>query len=51
MKKTLISSERLEKFKWNFQEKKGLMIILKVTKNQGFTLSQENTVSEKPQGW
>ena len=27
-----------------------LMIILKVTKNQGFTFSLEDTVFEKPQG-
>ena len=28
------------------------MVILQVTKKkQGFTLSQENTVLEKPQGW
>ena len=27
-----------------------LMIILKVTKNQGFTLSVEDTVLKKPQG-
>ena len=27
-----------------------LMIILKVTKNQGFTLSLEDTFFEKPQG-
>ena len=28
-----------------------LKIILKVTKNQGFTLSLEDTFFEKPQGW
>ena len=27
-----------------------LMMILKVTKNQGFTLCLEDTFSEKPQG-
>ena len=26
-------------------------IILKVTKNQGFTLSLESTIFKKPQGW
>ena len=30
--------------------KMGLKIILKVTKNQGFTLTLEDTFSEKPQG-
>ena len=34
------------KFSW----KMWLMIILKVTKSQGFTLSLENTFLEKPQG-
>ena len=36
----------------NFQERCLLTfkIILKVTKNQGFTLSLEDTVFEKPQG-
>ena len=33
-----------------FSGKMCLMIILKVTKNQGFTLSLEDTVFEKPQG-
>ena len=33
-----------------FSEKMCLKIILKVTKNQGFTLSLENTVFKKPQG-
>ena len=28
-----------------------LMIILKVTKNHGFTLSLEDTFFEKPKGW
>ena len=28
-----------------------LIIILKVTRKQGFTLSLEDTVLEKPQGW
>ena len=32
-----------------FSGKMCLMIILKVTKNQGFTPSLENTVLEKPQ--
>ena len=37
----------------NFNEisgKMGLMIILKVTKNQGFTPSLQDTFFEKPQG-
>ena len=33
-----------------FSEKIWLMIILKVTKNQGFTLSQQHAILEKPQG-
>ena len=33
-----------------FSGKMQLKIILKVTKNQGFTLSLENTFFEKPQG-
>ena len=33
-----------------FSGKICLMIILKVTKNQGFTLSLEDTFFEKPQG-
>ena len=33
-----------------FSGKMCLMIILKVTKNQGFTLSLEDTFFEKPQG-
>ena len=33
-----------------FSRKMYLMIILKVTKNQGFTLSLEDTFFEKPQG-
>ena len=33
-----------------FSEKMRLKIILKVTKNQGFTLSLEDTFFEKPQG-
>ena len=33
-----------------FSGKMWLMIILKFTKEQGFTLSLENTVLEKPQG-
>ena len=33
-----------------FSGKMWLMIVLKVTKNQGFTLSLENTFLEKPQG-
>ena len=34
-----------------FSGKMCLMIILKVTKNQGFTLSLEDTFFKKPQGW
>ena len=34
-----------------FSEKICLKIILRVTKNQGFTLSLEDTFFEKPQGW
>ena len=33
-----------------FSGKMWLMIMLKITKNQGFTLSLEDTVFEKPQG-
>ena len=33
-----------------FLGKMSLMIILKVTKEQGFTLSLEDTVFEKPEG-
>ena len=33
-----------------FSEKMWLMIILKFTKNQGFTLSLEDKFFEKPQG-
>ena len=33
-----------------FSEKMWLMIILKVTKKQGLTLSIEDTLLEKPQG-
>ena len=33
-----------------FSGKMWLMIILKITKNQGFTLSLEDTILEKPQG-
>ena len=33
-----------------FSGKMCLMIVLKVTKKQGFTPSLENTVLEKPQG-
>ena len=33
-----------------FSGKMCLMIILKVTKNQGFALSLEDTFFEKPQG-
>ena len=33
-----------------FSEKIWFMIILKVTKNQDFTLSLEDTLFEKPQG-
>ena len=34
-----------------FSEYMLLMIILKVTKKQGFNLSLENTLLEKPQEW
>ena len=34
-----------------FSGKMCLLIILKVAQNQGFTLSIENAVLEKPQGW
>ena len=34
-----------------FSRKMWLMIILKVKKEQGFTLSLEDTFFEKPQGW
>ena len=34
-----------------FSGKMRLMIILKVIKKQGFTLSLEDTFFEKPQGW
>ena len=34
-----------------FSRKMCLKMILKVTKNQGFTLSVEDTFFEKPQGW
>ena len=33
-----------------FSEKVCLKVILKITKNQGFTLSLEDTLFEKPQG-
>ena len=33
-----------------FSGKMCLMMILKVTKNKGFTLSLEDTIFEKPQG-
>ena len=39
------SSEQLEELKWNFQERRDL--ILKVTKKQGFTLSLEYTNLEQ----
>ena len=45
-----MSSERLEIFQLNFQEKMYLTIILKITKRQSFTLSLEPAVSEKSQG-
>ena len=48
-KKIFISSEQLEEFQLNFEKKMFPMIILKVTKNQGFALSLENAVLEKPQ--
>ena len=46
-----ISSGRLESINEIFQErwKMGLMIKLKVTKNQDFTLSLEDKFLEKPQ--
>ena len=34
-----------------FSGKMCLKIILKVIKNQGFTLSVEDTFFERPQGW
>ena len=48
--KIFISSERLKGISIKFSGKMWLMIILKVTKKQGFTLSLslENTFLEKP---
>ena len=43
-----IFSEPLEEFQLTFHERCDL--ILKVTKNQGFTFSLEDTFLEKPQG-
>ena len=34
-----------------FSEKMYIMIILEVTKNQGFSLSLEDKLFEKPHGW
>ena len=56
MKIVDIDEENLNIFKttWGvsmkFSWKKWLMIILKATKNQGFTLSLEDTFLEKSQG-
>ena len=50
MKKIFISSERLDGISMKFSEKMCLMIILNVIKNQSFTLSLENTISEKQGG-
>ena len=48
-KKIFTSSERLEKFQPNFKEILiSLIIILKIPKNQGFTLSLKNEIFEKP---
>ena len=43
-------SEPFEELQWNFSGKMLLMIILKVTLNQGFTLSLEDAFYEKQQG-
>ena len=48
--KIFISSDRLEKFQTIYSEEMWLMIILKVTRNQSFTFSLENSFLEKPQG-
>ena len=48
--KIFVSSERYEELLGNFQERRGLMITLKLTKRQGFTISLENTFLEKPYG-
>ena len=45
--KAFISSEPLEEFQLNFQERCNL--ILKVTKNQGFNLSLEHAFLVKPE--
>ena len=45
------TTERIDKFQWNFQGKMWLTIVSKITKNpQCFTLSLEDTFLEKPQG-
>ena len=49
-KEIFISFEWLEEIQWNFQERCVFKIILKVTKNQGFTLFLEDTIFEKLQG-
>ena len=46
--KIFVSSERCEELLGNFQERRGLMITLKLTKRQGFTISLKNTFLEKP---
>ena len=48
-KKVFISSERLDKVNEIFRKYVCFMIILKVTKKQGFTLSLKDTFLEKPQ--
>ena len=56
MKMTSIDAEILHIFWTNwgilmkFSGKMGLMIILKVSKNEGFTLFLDDTFFEKPQG-
>ena len=50
MKNIFTSSERHDEFQRNFQENVTYDKI-KSQKNQGFTLSLENTISEKPHGW
>ena len=56
MKIVNIEEENVQIFQTNweisikFSEKTWLMIILKVTKNQDFSLSLVNTILEKPKG-
>ena len=45
---SLISSERLKEFQWNFQ-KNASYDNIKKQKNKGFNLSPENTLLQKPQ--